>query len=328
MFEDLKLNCENDCNKYDLFADDDSYQEFRQSIINAPIFPFDKKKLPFEDIKLGKSTLDFDVKLEFQFLMHSLMPRTSYPNRHLFYLYKGGICRAYGYFVSSTNYFVICEGSLVSSSVDSRYEETTSGKARVRFIREACEAFPNYYRVKKDAKCISATAAASYVLGRTARYTDWKDENGELLSKIFPKHFINKTTTIHLNSTINNQTSIEASKKSEEVSNIHRFYLKITSDSELRCYAIGEYDPISKQFILKEKSILSYNSQSKGDINRQLILGLYADKSNSKNTCTLKRDLPCASIKDATALVLGNNVSDGQNLWRDIDNKSFKDLFS
>ena len=62
MIDDFKLNCELVCNKYNLFADDDSYQEFRQSIINAPVFSYDKNKLPFEDIKLRNHELDIDIR--------------------------------------------------------------------------------------------------------------------------------------------------------------------------------------------------------------------------------------------------------------------------
>lgn len=322
MLDDFNLNMGNGYNIYNLFADDASYEEFRQSIIDAPTLSYDRNKLPFEDIILGKDTIDYDVKLEIQFLIHSLMPCTTYPNRHLFYLYKAGICRAYGYFLPITNYFVICEGSLVSSSVNSRYEETSPGKARASFIREACEEYPNYYRVKKDVKCISATVAASYVLGRTARYTDWKDKNGELLSKFFPEQFVKK-------SSIDKNLKISDRKKSslnnEEVSNTRRFYLKKGLDSELGCYAIGEYNPISNQFILKAKSILSYESKN---ITRQLMLSLYTEKNKNKKTCTLKRDLPCASIEEATTFALGHVASDCEKLWRDVDNKTFKELFA
>ncbi|MBQ7041285.1 MAG: DUF4357 domain-containing protein [Muribaculaceae bacterium] len=321
MFDDSSFEMNNVSKDYNLFSDDYSYQEFRQSIIDAPTLFFDKSKLPFDNIKLKNPELDIDIRLEFQFLLHSLLPETTYTDKHLFYLYKAGICRAYGYYIPSSKYFVVCEGSLVSSSVDSRYEETSSGKARVRFIREACEEYPNYYRVKKDAKCISATAAASYVLGRTARYTDWKDKNGELLSNFYPEHFVKKSS-IDKSSNLSNTIS---SSFNEEVSNIRRFYLKMGLDSELRCYAIGEYNPISNQFILKAKSILSYDSKN---ISRQLFLSLYTEKNQNKKTCTLKRDVPCASIEEATTLVLGYVASDYQNLWRDIDDKSFKELFT
>lgn len=193
MIDDFKLNYELVCNKYNLFADDDSYQEFRQSIINAPVFSYDKNKLPFEDIKLRNHELDIDIRLEFQFLLHSLLPETTYADKHLFYLYKPGICRAYGYYIPSSKYFVVCEGSLVSNYIDTKYEDTNFGNAHARFIDKACKKYPNYYRVHKDAVCKSPTAAASYVLGRVSKYTNWKDVNGNVISHFYPDHFLKRT---------------------------------------------------------------------------------------------------------------------------------------
>ena len=288
-------------NKYNLFADDDSYIEFRQSIMDAPTLSYDKCKLPFDNIKLLPRKFYDHIPA----LIQSLLPNKTYSNRHLFYLYKDGICRASGYFLPTTKYFVICAGSLVSLSVDSKYEETTSGKARVRIIREACELYPNFFRVKKDAKCISATAAASYVLGRTSRFSVWKDENGELLSQIYPEHFIRKRSSYN--------SELVYSSSNSEINEIksHLFHLKIASVCKIHCYAICEYRPKTNLFILKKNSYISTNSN------------FYKERQMSY----LSHDITCQSLKEATELVLGPCLFDEQTLWKDSNNKSFKDLF-
>ena len=193
MFDDSNLMMNNVSIDYNLFSDDDSYQEFRQSIIDAPTLIFDKSKLPFDNIQLCKPELDIEIRLEFQFLLHSLLPETTYTDKHLFYLYKPGICRAYGYYIPSSKYFVVCEGSLVSNYIDPKYEGANFWNAHARFIDKACEKYPNYYRVHKDAVCGSPTAAASYVLGRVSKYTNWKDVNGNVISDFYPDHFLKRT---------------------------------------------------------------------------------------------------------------------------------------
>ena len=77
MFDDSSFEMNNVSKDYNLFSDDYSYQEFRQSIIDAPTLFFDKSKLPFDNIKLKNPELDIDIRLEFQFLLHSLLPETT-----------------------------------------------------------------------------------------------------------------------------------------------------------------------------------------------------------------------------------------------------------
>lgn len=180
-------------NKFNLFADDDSYLEFRQAIIDAPRPNVNMEHLPFDNITLPKREYTKQIPKVIQ----SLLPSVAYSDKHLFYLFKKGVCRAYGYYDPETKYFIICKGSLISETVTAKYEATKSGKTRVNFIREVCKKNTHFYRVKKDATCISPTAAASYVLGRTGRYTEWKDINGNMISTIFSDYF-NKALPEHV----------------------------------------------------------------------------------------------------------------------------------
>ncbi len=172
--------------KFNLFIDDSSYIDFRQSIIDSPVLTYDKSKLPFENIFYPPKKYPTQLKN----IVKSLIPVHYYLNRHLFYLNKKGICRAHGYYIPETKRFVICMGSLLCTSVNSEYEKSNSGSLRAYHIQHACEKYPNYYVVKKNIICLSPTSAASYVLGRVARYTDWKDENGDTLDKFYAYKFV------------------------------------------------------------------------------------------------------------------------------------------
>lgn len=94
----------------------------------------------------------------------------------IYYIRKDGI-NASGYF--KDGYFYICKNSRVTTSVDQTYASSYSGKNRERFISEACVLIGNHYLVMKDAKCVTAFAAACYVLGTFATAGEWKNVNGE-----------------------------------------------------------------------------------------------------------------------------------------------------
>lgn len=113
------------------------------------------------------------------------MAREASQEKDLFYISEGCV-EATGYFDSNAGFFYIQEGSHVAASIQRGFSSNSFYSPRLRFLREACEFVGSYYRVKRDAKCRSALAAACYVLGRQASYRDWKDEYGACLDDYFP----------------------------------------------------------------------------------------------------------------------------------------------
>lgn len=116
--------------------------------------------------------------------------KADYSDKHLFHMIVDGRCKVWGYFETGTNSFYICKGSLVSKIEGAEYVNTNSCKARARFLDKACADYDNqYYVVKKDIKCKSASAAACYALGSTVTYTLWIDDNNKFLKDYYPQCF-------------------------------------------------------------------------------------------------------------------------------------------
>lgn len=196
---------------------DESYEEFRQQIINLPYYKYDSKKLPFEGISLtgtrnsqenslqsGKSLLNIpkkeislllstiekylkrnEVTTSLSSLISSLHP-TQLSQKHIFYLYSPNCCRAYGYYNEVTQGFVILKGSLVPKSVGITYANSPRGALRDFLIKKNCKELKDYYIVHTDIACNSAATAATFVLGRIGSVKRWIDEGGKTLSEVYP----------------------------------------------------------------------------------------------------------------------------------------------
>ena len=87
------------------------------------------------------------------------------PNKHLFFIKENGVCDAKGYYDEKTQFFFICKDSLVSYDTDLIYLINDTENARDNFLKKICEEEKGFYRVVRDAKCRSASAAACYVIG-------------------------------------------------------------------------------------------------------------------------------------------------------------------
>ena len=195
---------------------DDSYEIFRQHIINMPYCKLNSNRLPFEGINIipknessivasFSNTKLADVpraeinlllssireylekeesKRSIASLLSSLFP-ISLPLKHIFFLYCPNCCRAYGYYNEATQEFVILTGSLVARSVGTTYAIAPRGALRNQFIKGYCKGLKDYYIVQTDTVCKSATMAASFVLGRVGSVKRWIDNDGKTLSEVY-----------------------------------------------------------------------------------------------------------------------------------------------
>ena len=235
-------------------------------------------------------------------------------SRHLFYLKEDGLCNASGYYDPETNYFYICKDSLVAIREEEEYCNTTSSQARKRFIDQACELqLLNifYYRVKKDAKCRTASAAACYVLGRTATYSLWKDANGKYLKDFYPGRFFVGGENV----------PTKAEQKTQTQSSLRMFFLKRDTDPERMCNVSGYYDITTQKFIVQAGSLfclgsaISYEYTQAG-IARRTFLNKYCSKE--KTGYRLKKDYIFDAPSTAASYALGRSA----NGWTEFKDKN------
>ena len=165
--------------RINLFDTEEEYNELRQFIIDQPMKTFITKSLPFEGIGL---TVIKDKPIRKQFLIEKPQPLVQ--DKHYFFIKEDGVCDAKGYYNEELKYFFICKDSLVSYDTDLLYMINDKEKARDNFLNKICEEVKGYYKVLRDAKCRSASAAACYVLGYISDETFWRDSEGRLLSEV------------------------------------------------------------------------------------------------------------------------------------------------
>ncbi len=95
-------------------------------------------------------------------------------------------CRASGTYDSVGKQFLILKDSILSLDVSSSYRYTAADYKRQKFIKLNCVKKSNGFVMKRDALCDSPSAAASFVLGRSANgWLEWKDESSRTLKDVY-----------------------------------------------------------------------------------------------------------------------------------------------
>ena len=356
--------------RVNLFDSEDEYDELRQYILSQPQWEsFLSNKLPFDNIVLQvnkskpiiddiKNTIICNILSALQNKHKDTCSTLStiepvVPEKHLFFIKKDGICDAMGYYDDKVKYFFVCKDSLVSYNTDLIYLLNDTENARENFLKKRCEESKGYYRVIRDAKCRSASAAACYVLGYMADQTCWLDSDGKMLSDVYPDVFISVnqerngkvkkekvTTQEELPLLSNEQLPIKESKqivivhnppKEKDSASKNKFatvgrspryyYIDRENMGNRSCHAKGMYDKVNDKFIILEGSELSREVTSSyrftaSDIKRNKFVKLNAIVSSSK--IILKRDSICNSPNEAACFVLGENVN-GLVEWKSKD---------
>lgn len=239
-------------------------------------------------------------------------------HKHLFVIKKKNVCKAEGYFDPKTGFFFILRNSLVARQSDRTYSSSPSGSARQLFLEKACRIKGDYFLVTKDAKCRSAAAAACYVLGTNAEYTEWKDYSNQSLSDVYPDIAFENDPL---------------KRKSEEKNKIdkskHVFYIEEIIAGKKVCSASGLYNEETNKFLIKKGSILSYEVSSAyrytaSEIQRQKFI--IANCIIKSYGFMLKNDTICNSPNTAASFVVGREV-DGWEIWKDEKKCSLKKIF-
>lgn len=242
---------------------------------------------------------------------------------HEFFIHKGGICRATGVYDPETTHFYILKDSLVAEKEDKGYVDSPSWKARQRFLEMACTPYGNYYKVTRNTKCKSASAAASYVLGRATSYTAWQDSQGKDLHAFWPDKF---TMPCRKGKPFEELRAnlFDALPSSEKKSSDTRqiFYIVREKEHGRKCNASGYYDSTSQNFILQEGSLLALEPtlaymSTTYNMMRMQFLDKYCKKE--KEGYRLKRDQILSSPSQAASFVLGRTAN-GWTEWKDKEN--------
>lgn len=261
----------------------------------------------------------------------------------IFYIKIEGVCDVSGYYVESSKRFIVLQGSSFKNNTSKYFDETPIGISRMRFIEAAC--FTNNPRngqecvVSCDTRCKSASAAASYVLGRVSSYMSWKDANGKTLKDWYPNDFNTKdvqTTTESASkkpkepktkitiSTLDANVAQEKNKVAQEMPSVQLFYIKKSFNAKRDCDAFGYYDPRTQKFILKEGSYLaiemtdSYKFTAAG-YSRRNFTSKYCKKDIKGYR--LKYDYLFDTTSTAASYVLGR-AANGWTEWKNAEDVS------
>lgn len=251
--------------------------------------------------------------------------RTSVPvsEKHIFMIFVKGVCKASGYFDPEKGHFFILKDSLLALNVEREYEKSASGLARNRMIATACTRIDSFYKVNKDTKCRSASAAACYVLGKNSSYIEWEDTDGKGLHDFFPERFYRKKDSTQPMNLFPEGDDIST----EDV--IHIFYIQKIGEPGRECKAFGYFDEKTKTFILKEGSKWA-SEVTKG---YQFTASEFLRRNHIKKNCKViagsviqSRDILCESPSAAASFVLGRTAN-GWEEWTDREGRSLKNFY-
>ena len=332
-----------------LFDTEEEYNELRQFIIDQPQETFVTKSLPFEGISITKKESKQKkegLKKSFNVEVANKVAEPRKDNskniisdKHLFYIKEDGVCDANGYYNEELKYFFICKDSLVSYDTDLIYMINDTEHARENFLNKICEEAEGYYRVVRDAKCRSASAAACYVLGYLSDETTWRDSEGRSLTEVYPDVFVSlahkkEDKPKRMQSSKKKQESpkkAEISPKLVEQKNKKKaapigrppqyYYIIREGQGNRSCNAKGTYDKVNDKFVILSGSELAQEVTSSyrftaSDIQRNKFIQLNC--GHSKMVFKLKRDAICNSPDEAASFVLGEKAN-GLLEWKSKD---------
>jgi hypothetical protein len=190
--------------KWSLFSEDEeAYEAFRQTIIDAPNYLYDKKKLPFTGVKV----YNYDL-----YLLKLYIDKHKATGKELFYIKDEtpGLANvlAFGYFNTKSHSFYLMAYSLIRKTefqdkmkkIKALYWPVI--KLKSNSVIRKCETeeqqdlqlelfHPEGYRLTQDVEC-SASLAAAYALGQEADFTKWKSMKGKTLAQVY--NYYNNTS--------------------------------------------------------------------------------------------------------------------------------------
>ncbi len=190
--------------KWSLFSEDEeAYEAFRQTIIDAPSYVYDKDKLPFTGVKV----YNYDL-----YLLKLYIDKHKATGKELFYIKDEtpGLAKvlAFGYFNTKSQSFYLMAYSLIrKTEFQDKMKKIKALYWPVIKLRSNCETrkcatkeqqdlqldlfHPEGYRLTQDVEC-SASLAAAYALGQEADFTNWKSLKGKTLAQVY--NYYNNTS--------------------------------------------------------------------------------------------------------------------------------------
>jgi hypothetical protein len=352
--------------RFNLFDSEEEYEELRQYIVSQPLETYLTKELPFNGIVLPvverkpgtedrKKSLICTILASLQNKHKAVQSSQSVikpvvSDKHLFFIREDGVCDSVGYYDEKVQFFFTCKDSLVSYETDLIYLVNDTEHARETFLKKICVEEKGFYRVVRDAKCRSASAAACYVLGYLADQTCWIDSEGKMLSEVYPDVFSatiqkkedkvkikkpSKKTELPLKAKeqpqkkeqkhsekVQEPQKVEEPKKTTKFAKVGRppryYYIIRENMGDRSCNAKGMYDKVNDKFIILEGSELAREVTSSyrytaSDIKRNKFIKLNCNIT--RYDLILRRDAICNSPDEAACFVLGEN-SNGWVEWK------------
>ncbi len=229
--------------KWTLFPENEKeYETFRLSIIDSPYCAYDKKKLPFTDIKV----YNYDL-----YLLKKYCDIKKKEGKKLFYIKDDtpglALVLAFGYFDESNSAFNLLANSLIRKTdfsdkimqIPSMHNSKIKFNGRITVRKENINdtiSQDNFgqlyffrsqgYRITADIPC-SASLAASYVLGEKADYNRWKGLSGKSLAETYNYYKNNLKELVFIKMVWNDAANIKLEPKGEEAYNASLLYDKI-----------------------------------------------------------------------------------------------------
>ena len=328
--------------RVNLFDTEKEYNELRQYIMSEPQVTSLNNELPFDGVEIS-STNDYihhesntikdsvigDVLVALirkrQVFINPDKKKVSIEDdKHLFFIKESGVCDAKGYYDEVQKYFYICKDSLVSLDTDIIYKTIDKENAREKFLSKICKEDNGYYRVIRDAKCRSASAAACYVLGYESDQNSWKDSDGKTLYEIYPAIFSLPIKERIVEQVKNARVEKTKIKKAQSIQAPRYYYISREGIGERSCNARGEYDKVNNKFVILAGSELAHEvtasyKYSASDIKRKKFIQQYCGLTRSANgyissDFKLEKDGVCNSPEEAACFVLGEFVN-GCEVW-------------
>ena len=308
-----------------LFNSDEEYENLRQYIINQPNVCMKSRTLPFDDIKLMPYN---------EYIWNREIESAVNEGKHVFYIKRSQpFCKAACYFDTSKGTVTLLRYSYIVDTNSYNNDFTLLSGRRKLLMHKSCRDSKGRY-ITENVRCSSPLVTASYVLGRKADLTEWRDEKGvsivtyyselarlqaqEVKRKEAEKEEQDKGRVLVglLNGIANYLVKRDAYR--------HIFYIEESGV----CSASGYLDEDSKQFFIQKGSLVSKES----DI-------LYASSQSGKarlrfldKACTLKahyycviKDAKCRSASAAACYVLGRKAD--FTIWKDDKGKSLEEVY-
>ena len=312
--------------QYDNLFDpgEESYKALRQEILDAPLEYFDKQKLPFENftierhknnvvhhspihthnILLGISA-NQEKNSKISEIIEALLINRISLFSPIFYLKGNKSIMGRGYYEPKEKLFHVLPESTVSLKESSDYSKINSTIRKHTFLDKACKKEKQCYRVLTDIACTSAKEAAEFILGQNANQDLWKDNQGNC--------FTNYIKTLQQDG-----NSLEDIQDTN-----HLFYINQDPQTGDFRKGIGYYLPDFNRFVVKEGSLLIFNSKP-NDAGTKYIM----DNCEYINDVyyILKKDMTFSSPSAAASVCTGRKVNGWQH-WVDETGNTLKEFY-